>query len=103
MATVKPMAQNPVTLQAVFDDVANTITLSGAAAPPPGPPELTGSPGTWFPQTGTGFSVSFPVQKKNVTGNPTAIYIVPNSEPVERRLVEYVNGAWQLPGTIVQG
>lgn len=92
------MARYPVTLQAVFDDVAKTVTLTGMAPPPPPPADFKGQ---FIGQTGPGFEATVPVSKKDLTPNPTAIYIVPNSEPVEKRLVEYKNGAWQMPGTVV--
>lgn len=91
------MARHNVTLNAVYDDVARTVTISGMGAPPP-PPE--GFEGMWFGQTGPGFEFLVNVQQKNITSVPTAVYIVPNSEPVERRLVEFRNGAWQMPGAI---
>lgn len=94
------MAKYQVTLQAEYDDVASNVTITGMGPPPAGPADLV-EKYLWFPQTGPGFSFTLPVSKRNLTPNPTAIYIVPGSEPVEKRLVQYLNGAWQLPGTIV--
>lgn len=95
------MAKMPVQLQAVYDDVARTVTISGMGAPPKGPAEIPAD--LWYGQTGPGFEFVVNVQPKNVTAVPTAIYIVPNSNPIERRLVEYRDGAWQLPGTVIPG
>lgn len=91
------MAEHNVTLQAVYDDAARTVTITGMAPPPPAP---SGFDGMWFGQTGPGFEVVLDVQPKSITAAPTAIYIVPGSQPVERRLVEYRDGAWQMPGTV---
>jgi hypothetical protein len=95
------MAVYDVPLQARYDDVASTVTITGSAPPPPGPASIPSE--FWFGQTGPGFTFTVPVSKKNKTTNPTAIYVVPGSEPVVRRLVEYVNGSWQMPGTIYTG
>jgi hypothetical protein len=93
------LAQNVVTLNAVFDDVTNRITLTGYGPPPPQPATLPAGTFQWVGQTGPGFEISFNVQPKNLTGNPTAIYVKEVNGMIERWLVEYISGAWQMPGT----
>ena len=92
------MAQHQVTLSAVWDDATSRVTLTGMAPPPP-PPANFGDPRFWIGQTGPGFEVSFNVQPKNLTPDPTAIYLKEVDGMVQQWAVTYVNGSWQMPGT----
>lgn len=94
------MAKHPVVLNAVFDDVARTVTISGMGQPPAGPDTIPVD--RWFGQTGPGFEFVLNVQAKNITAVPTAIYFATNAAGLlERYLVEFRNGAWVMPGTLL--
>lgn len=96
------MAQHQVVLTAVWDDATSRVTFTGMAPPPPPPASFTDDPRFWIGQTGPGFEVSFNVQPKNLTPAPTAIYLKTTPEGlVQRYLVTYVSGAWQMPGTLI--
>lgn len=88
-----------MTLSAVFDDVAMTVTFTGMGPAPTRPPDVPDH--LWHPQSGPGFECTLPVSKKNVTVNPVAEYLAVGADgfTVERWRVEYRDGAWQMPGT----
>lgn len=92
------MPKFDVTLTAIFDSDTNRVTLSGMGPAPARPASIPEN--LWTSQVGIGFELpSFSVSR-NLTV-PTATYIVPDSNPVERRRVEYRDGAWQMPGTLI--
>jgi hypothetical protein len=89
------MAQYPVSLSGVYDDVTNRITFTIETHIPPPPAEI--GQGFWIPRPGIAAEFVISPQKKNAEP-PKALYIQEGSRPVKAFIVEYKNGAWQMPG-----
>lgn len=85
-----------MSLDAVYDDAADLLTVTATARAPEPPPGVRLD--LWYPQAGVTVEFSLPVRRGRVSV-PVARY----RDPVDGRLYEvrYVGGAWDMPGTAV--
>lgn len=80
-----------------YDDQRKVATLIITLPPPPAPSGIR--PDLFFMMSPQTVSIDVNISKASVEA-PTAHYVVDGSDPIERRFIQYVNGQWQMPGTI---